>query len=133
MRSKAATKLWESLKARYSAKQPGASESQVLSEGVERFRLPAVGQHHKAQSDGKSKNERWSLQTYKDFASKAERLNPDVTFTKQLMDDTFQRAILVATRFGRTTKKSGVSTAEINKVLGRVCDMQRPVPLQCRR
>lgn len=121
MGSQAASRMWKSTEARYNRVQPGASGSAVLSEGVEHLKLPPVGSHHKANSGKGQKKESRSLQTYEAFGSKAEKLNADVSFTKQLMDDTFQRAVLIATRYGRSSNKSGVNTAEINKVLTRLC------------
>ena len=77
------------------------------------LKLPMIAKDHR--NNGR---DAWKFQTYKDFAKKTEKLNSDVTFTKELMDDAFRAAVerIAAGKIG--------SSSTDKKDIARVCVSQ---------
>ncbi|KAF7195800.1 hypothetical protein HII31_02817 [Pseudocercospora fuligena] len=88
----------------------GAKPPAVLAPEVEHLKLPAVGKHHKG-SYGINKDNSWELQTYRDFAVKTEKANPDVSFNKAIMDDAGRKALSMVTGRGSTKTPSEMEKA----------------------
>ncbi|GAB7327664.1 hypothetical protein MBLNU13_g11496t1 [Cladosporium sp. NU13] len=70
--SQASEKLWRLF-------VPQSTAHNALTEQAAKLRLPRL--------------DAWDTQTYRDFADQAQRQNPCVPFTKDLMDETFRRAV----------------------------------------
>ncbi|KAK4893972.1 hypothetical protein LTR27_007778 [Elasticomyces elasticus] len=89
----------------------------IASPEVTDLRLPNLGQHIKNAIGPGRANEYLDRQTYKDFADKAIKDNPTVTFTKQVMDDAFHHG---ASRTAKSHKVGATSNpAEMQKMLKR--------------
>ena len=77
-----------------------------ISSTVHELSLLNIGQSPKGGKGKDRKNKQWDLQTYAEYASKAERSNPKVSVTKELMDDAFR---MTAMKLARGGKSSGTN------------------------
>ncbi|KAF7191760.1 hypothetical protein HII31_06805 [Pseudocercospora fuligena] len=111
--TKAAKELWERVTRR---RNEALKIPSMLADGVEHLKLPSLGSHIKNAAGAGRKNDRWSRQTYQDFARKCEKDNAQVVFTKQMMDDALRRAAFLITRGGQ---KTFVDSADVEKMLAR--------------
>lgn len=75
--------------------------------------LPEIGRHHK--SDNKNP---FAWQTYADFASKAEKKNPDVAFDRKKMDQAFEFTARQLLSPGQGRNRS--SFKDLDKMMARV-------------
>ena len=77
------------------------------------LKLPMIAKDHR--NNGR---DAWKFQTYKDFAKKTEKMNSEIAFTKELMDDAFRAAVerIAAGKIG--------SSSTDKKDIARVCSQQ---------
>ncbi|KAK5677159.1 hypothetical protein LTS10_010348 [Elasticomyces elasticus] len=98
--------------------------SYIVSPEVTDLRLPALGQHIKNATGPGRANDHLDRQTYKDFADKAMKDNPTVTFTKQIMDDAFRHGgskLDKAHKVGSNLNPAGVAKM-LKRCLGKESD-----------
>lgn len=62
----------------------------------------------------------WSLQTYAEFAMKAEKRNSDVRFVRALMDSAFRYQVSKATPLAKGRRNGDFNPAKVETMLARV-------------
>ncbi|KAK5706046.1 hypothetical protein LTR97_001032 [Elasticomyces elasticus] len=85
---------------------------------VQSLSLPEIGQHYKNASGKGRANDHMDRQTYREFADKTIQKNARVTFTKQLMDDTFRQATSRLIKAPGKTKSCN-NPADVERMLKR--------------
>ncbi|KAK5114415.1 hypothetical protein LTR85_010238 [Meristemomyces frigidus] len=100
--------FWEATKAKYA----GLAGSTDVA--VEKMDLPAICGNHRGDA-----REKWELQTYADFATKAEKRNAHVQFDQALMNDAFRTQVSRLLTVGKGKRPSAHSPGKPEKMMKR--------------
>ena len=92
----------------------------TASDEVLNLSLPSIGASLKASHQGRGSGKNaWDRQTYAEFASKAERRNPETSFSKDLMDSSFSH-VVAKTRNLRHFASTISNAKSFNRMVSRV-------------
>ncbi|KAK6417410.1 hypothetical protein LTR81_009159 [Elasticomyces elasticus] len=101
-RTSTAQKQWDRIKGAHT-KAFGASLS---SADVSNLKLPSLGTDSRHLSGGGKPDEAWEKVSYKTFAEKLRKSNPDTDVTKDLTDDAFRYVVSSLTTLGKVSRQN---------------------------